>query len=160
MVERTEFESVNNGDELKEGYYNGILTDVNVGYTDSDTSSASSSNMLETEIGEVTIPANTIETGVFVIAQIRWDQAGIVGHDIGTFRLRIGSSGTATSNTLVNTCILRGHNATNVLIGGVLIGYYTGATWSSTNYAHVTVATSGGSGETGYCDYITVLKIK
>jgi hypothetical protein len=75
MAERDTFVTVADGDQLNEGYYNGIRTEVTSLDTEraavvaiDQTEASIDNNTSETLIGGVTISANTVKTGVLVIA--------------------------------------------------------------------------------------------
>ena len=54
----------------------------------------------ETEIGEVIVPANTVVNELIILVGVRWkDARGVSEQLTGTFRIRTGTSSTATSNT-------------------------------------------------------------
>jgi len=136
-------------------------------FIDEDTSTGSTTSSSETEIGEVTVPANAISNGILILAHCRIDN----GHEdsINTIRIRVGESATATSNALVETSThqIAQSNAGNNDDSQVstqhhvtIHAWYTGATFTNENFVHVTGQQSGSTGGGAFitltCDRITV----
>lgn len=112
-----------------------------------------SSAIAETEIGEIAIPANKVSHGILILAHVRTlvgtdGSSSGTGFTSGIVRLRVGTNASGPSNTLVDTFTFRmGQHADNtnnqasdaeMMTECTVSAFYTGATWSSANYAHVT----------------------
>lgn len=100
MTERDALETVSDGDQLNEGYFNDIedhisnIRDVE----ETDAYGSVSNSTSETEIGEISVGADECSAGMVVIAVVQVRIPG--GTNVGTtLRLRTGTSDTATSNT-------------------------------------------------------------
>lgn len=121
-------------------------------YLGSDQTAANSTSTSETELGEVTIPANTVTSGVLVIA------TGSATAAPFTFKLRAGTSATATSNTQYKSITRTAQaGSPDSQTGWTIVYYINDLTWSSTNYVHITGTRTGGSATNGTCESIEVL---
>src|SRR3990167_10763699 len=112
-----------------------------------DNTGTSTAYTSETEIGEVTISANTARNRIIIIASVSFNGVLDTGSPASsTFRIRTGTSATATSNTTRETISLtQGHKADGgaaiaTQSGGMLIATITSLdeTFTSDFFVHVT----------------------
>ncbi len=116
----------------------------------------SSTSTSETEIGEATILANQASGGILIVAHIKStlsSYASPTATSTNTFKIRVGTSSTATSNALVDTYVDQISQATgqsnnsdssvSSLRENTISAFYSGATWSSENFVHITGQTNG-----------------
>ena len=128
-----------------------------------DTTGGSSNSTDETEIGEVIIPANSVYTGILIIAELEGYDGGTTNGSV-TIKVRTGTSNTSTENTERRSRTLSlaegfgdayGHAPR---ICPTVFVWVTAETWTGQVYVHVTTA-SVDTSSTGYCLRITVLGI-
>lgn len=134
MVNRTSFEDINDGDQLSEGYFNGI-SDALLQYVGDDQTGATADNTTtETEIGEVYIPANTVSTRVIIFASIRLD--GATGENT-TIRIRTGTNSSGPSNTTRKSQTIS-YTDNGDYYMSMYITLTTEENWTTDTYVHVT----------------------
>ena len=134
MAERNTFVDVVDGDQLNQGYFNGILTASIKSILQDQTGGSIASSTTPTELGEVEIPANIVDSGVLVIATGKVQSTAAAGNNGVTFKLYGGTSATATSNTLFKTVSRTVDDGSNSII---IVYWVTGLTWSSLNYINI-----------------------
>ena len=118
----------------------------------------------ETEVAEVIVAANTVVSELIVMASVRYrNDAGSSGKNDGTFRLRTGTSSTATSNTLRTTVELTferaAADAAQAIYGGFIMFRLTTAEEDFTGevQVHITGQNDEQSAATeSFCDYLIV----
>ena len=141
------------------------IDDKMIGFIGADTTGGEiASSTTETKIGEVIVAANSVRNRLLIIAGIRL-RGGTTSALTGTFRIRTGTSATATSNTqriskdlIVNADASSGQD----IVGGVLMATVISSdeTFTGQVYVHVT-----GQNDTShalkisFCDFIFVLGI-
>ena len=160
MANRTTFVDVSDGDQLSEGYFN-TLRDFVVKVVDQDQTAAEINNSAtETEIAEVEVAANEVESGVLVIATGFFINVGITNR-IGTVRLYGGTSATATNNTLFKTLTINiGSAAGNTKSGWTIVYWIDSLTFSSLNFINITGQNSAiEAGVKTGCDSLVVVSI-
>ena len=103
MAERDTFVDVSDGDQLNEGYFNGIKRALLAFKASNLTPNSHTGDTNETELGSATVSANTINTGIIVMAAVR--QTGFDGGPgsgvTGTFRLKIGDDGSEVTKQTI-----------------------------------------------------------
>ena len=124
------------------------------------------SSTTETKIGEVIVTANSARTRLIIIAEIRFEN---VANSVGassTFKIRTGTSATATSNTQRQSItLLQNSDASGTgagRVGTVMIVAITTSdeVFTGQIYVHVTGTNSvNNSSVTSFCDSILVLGI-
>ena len=118
----------------------------------------------ETKIGEVIVAANSVRNRLLIIASIRL-RGGTTTPLTGTFRIRTGTSATATSNTQRVSKILTVNGDASSgqdVVGGVLMATLVSAdeVFTGQVYVHVTGENSvTGALHISFCDFIFVLGI-
>ncbi len=136
MVERNTFvETVNDGDQINEGYFNGIFDVTIKSILQDQTAGTVSGTTNETEIGEVQIPANEVDSGVLVFATGTGKE---FNNNNSTIKLYGGTSATATNNTLFKTITRNFPNIGNKVGAWAIVYWVTGLTWSSVNFINIT----------------------
>ena len=91
----------------------------------------------ETEIGEVSIGANTVTVGALIIATFR---CNLQKNSNTTIRIRTGTSATGTINTERVSNVVRSHNYDNDMIAECTVMWWsTEEIMTSAWYAHTTV---------------------
>ena len=129
------------------------------GYSGTDQTEGSiASSTTETEIGEVQVAANSVNTGILVIATGK--VTGLAG--TGTIKLYGGTSTTGTSNTLFKTVTrLCGIVAVAPTESGWTIVFYIDSlTWTNLNYINITGENSlNGGNDKCTCESIEILRI-
>lgn len=135
-------------------------------YLGSDTTGGSSSSNAETKIGQVIISANSARKEIHIFANIRYKHRPISGTSgTGTFRIRTGTSATATSNTQrlsQDLDYVPSTGSTGPTMGGFLMFRLTNDLEDFTQqfYVHITGQNTLTDGNiTSYCDFIYVLGI-
>lgn len=125
-------------------------------YIGSALTAASTTSSTEVELSEVTVSANSVRTGVLVIASLKGK-----GAVTQNFILRIGESTTATSNTNAKqVSISPSNDSSTPEVGHTIMYWYTGATWTNTNYVTITGYQGAGGPSNGtVCESLIVLGI-
>lgn len=110
----------------------------------------------DTEIAECQVAANTVSSGVLVMASGFFEYAE--GGSDSVIKLWAGTSATATSNTLEKTITVTPPAGTDSIskIGWSLEMYVTGLTWSSLNYINIT-GNGGAGGNAVSCHSLVVM---
>ncbi len=154
MAERDTFVDVNDGDQLNQGYFNGIFDVTIKSVLQDQTGGTIDNSTTETEIGEVSIPANEVDSGVFVIAT--GTTAG--NSDTHTVRLYGGTSATGTTNTKFKEIVVT--NIGNEQSRWTIVYWITGLTWSSINLINITGENGAAvGGKLTTCDSIVCVTI-
>jgi hypothetical protein len=155
MTARDTFVTVSNGDQLNQGYFNGILSNTaNATRIIQDQAARSITGITETRIGGVTCNANTVTNGVLIIAS--GDSYNDTAAGTHTINLRCGTNANGTSNTAQKT-IARRMDTTARNSGPWTITYYvSGLTWSSTNYMTITANNSQATGVTTFESLVVI----
>jgi len=122
-----------------------------------------SGSVTETKIGEVIIPANSARNRFIIIAQVRFTNAAIAG-STGTFKIRTGTSATATSNTQRQSITLEQTNTSgnSGTVGSVMIASIITSddAFGGQIYVHITGTNQVSNANiTSYCDSLLVLGI-
>ena len=78
------------------------------------------SSTTETELGEVTVSANQGSSKLLIIISVRV-QNDLAANNGGTFRIRTGTSATATSNTLRKSYTINVFPSGGTTIGGMVM---------------------------------------
>lgn len=129
-------------------------------YVGSDLVSSNITNSTtETTIGSVTVNANDVSTGIFVIANVRFTAGDTTGTANSTINLKIGASG---SEATKQTIVLKGCYTTNVDAGdaGMVMYWDTSQTWTNAISVIITGKNSRAvSGCTTYCDSLVVFGV-
>ena len=176
MTEHDTFVTVADGDQLNDGYFNGIRTEVtelNDGTTEiptvlkhmgsDQTAETISSSSSETVLGEVTITASKVTNAVLIYATGSYESKNDEEESI-TIRLRAGTNargGSWESNSVIKT-IVREVKNTSSHVSGVRGGWaivfrLTGLTWASTNYVQISGQNSDTAAQTeSGCESIEV----
>ena len=121
----------------------------------------------ETKIGEVIVSANSVNTRMIIIAGVRFRNNLADSNISSTFRIRTGTSATATSNTERKSIVLAKATAATGTAGqgrtgGVIMAMITSAEETLTGqiYVHVTGANdTAGASVDSICDFVYVLGI-
>lgn len=151
--------SVKSIESLEDNIDNKLTT-----YIGSDTTGGSiASSVTETKIGEVIIPASSVNRDLIIIAGVRNAHSG--GGNNSTFRIRTGTSATATSNTQRASILLTVGDSVTAAAGagtngGVIMARITSSQETLTGqiYVHVTGENSANHANAiSYCDFIYVL---
>lgn len=143
--------TVADGDQLDDGYFNGIEPEF-FKHLGSDQTEGIMNGTTETEIGEVTVTANEVTTGILVVATGK-QRGG--GDYTQTIRLRAGTSATATSNTQYKSISRRAtDNSDN---GWAIVYFINDLTWSSTNFVHITGQHGNAASDRVTCESIEVI---
>lgn len=144
-----------NGDVLSAADLNDSL----FGFAGQDTTGGSSTSNTETRVSQTTITANTVTHGIIVLVDLRMHSGSGTASNC-TFNLRVGTDATTTTNNaLVHSIVGNFAGGTGDVRNAIsgLSAYYTGATWSSTNYVDVTVTLATNAAGTGEVERVTVL---
>ena len=115
------------------------------------------SSVTETKIAEVIVPANSLNTNAIILAALRFN--GVSGSG-GTFRIRTGTSATATSNTERESASFNVGDDNSTLVGGMIAFCLTSSqeVFTSQFYVHVTGQNDTSNATTqSYCDSLIVL---
>ncbi len=156
MAERDTFVDVDDGDQLNSGFFNGIGDRVTKTVIQDQTGGSHTGDTNETElIADVSIPANTADTGILVM--VVGNSAPSADGQTNNFKLYAGTSTTATSNTLYRTVGVAHADAGN-FAQWTMIYFITNLTFSSQNYVNVTVTLENGGGS-GVLESITIIPI-
>ena len=141
------------------------IDDKMIGFIGADTTGGEiASSITETKIGEVIVAANSVRNRLLIIAGIRL-RGGATNALTGTFRIRTGTSATATSNTqrISKDFIVNGDASSGQdILGGVLMATVVSADEDFTGqvYVHVTGQNSASNAlHISFCDFIFVLGI-
>ena len=102
-VQRDTFVDVNDGDQINEGYFNGIGLVSIKSVLEDQTGGTVTASTTETEIGEVQVPANIVDSEVLVVATGKFEDTTAVTQYSITLRLYGGTDTTGTNNTLFKT---------------------------------------------------------
>lgn len=160
MAERDTFvETISDGDQLNQGYFNGIFDKIVKSLIQDQTAATIASSTSETEIGEVEIPADEVDSGVLVIATGSFD--GNQGAT-STIKLYGGTNATATNNTLFKTITRKTPtpSSSDTKVGWTIVYWVTGLTWASLNYINITGENSASNaGIITGCESIVCLTI-
>ena len=162
MATRDTFVEVADGDQLNQGFYNGIYELVNplgdVGEPSSYGSVDASVTTAETEIGEIAITADEVQNGVLVTAVI--ESTGCAAGDTASVRIRTGTSSTATANTLRVTSEFKHSGTGNTIIQPIVINWFCNEeTLTSAWNIHITGQLSGATGGVLTLKSLTGLKL-
>lgn len=145
--------SKNDGDIL---YAQNLFKQVAIAASVGSTSSTS-----ETEIGEAVVNANDVYSGIFILVHLKITLPAS-GKATQTVKIRVGESGTATSNTLVDTYSYDkdqsgANDPVTVVTSQTIHAWYTGATWSNSNFVHITGdATGSDLGNEGTAEVVKI----
>ena len=141
------------------------IDDKMLGYIGSDTTGGSiSSSTAETKIGEVIVSANSVRNRLLIIAGVRMTNQATSAL-ISTFRIRTGTSATATSNTQrISKTLQIIPNASDGqgISGAILMATVTSSdeTFTGQVYVHVTGENDAShASKIATCDFIFVLGI-
>lgn len=149
-------------EELEDNIDNKMLA-----YIGSDlTPNSCGSGIGEQIIGQVTIPANSVNTTLIIIASIRsylTDASGSAPS--GTFKVRVGNAGTTSDGQIggdhLHSYSENSDSSSHGRFGGCLVVAAiagTDFTASEENYVTITgTLTTGVSSSVGYCDSVVVL---
>lgn len=144
-----------------ENELNGITkTGVLFTVAGSDLTLGSNATQNEVEIAEVLIPANTVTTGVVIMAS-GYVSGFEANYNIGTIKLRTGTNASGPSNTLRATITrsLKGDGSSeHGKIGWSLSWVLTAEeTWSGNVYVHITGQNSSATSPSIGCETLVVL---
>ena len=140
------------GDILYAREYNAVFKHLDSDQTGGSITGATN----ETEIGEVTIPANKVTNGVLVTATGSCAGGGSGGGNV-LAKLRAGTSTTGSGNALYKTATRIFLTDINTTQGWAIVYYIDDLTWSSTNYVNIMGKCSKVLVETCTCDSIEVI---
>lgn len=156
MAVKTSPDIVVDGDQLNQGYFNGLPKYMNQDQTGG--TMGGGTPVAETLIGQVTITANKVTNGILVIATGKARNADDT--NANTIYLNTGTNADGiTSATHQKTITREVYTTTDgemIDVGWAMVYYITGLTWSSTQYVSVTGATAEG-GRYITCESIVVL---
>lgn len=140
--------------------YAADLNDSWFGFLSEDTGNEVNTTTSETSSVQITIPANTVKYGILILADVRPQYFHNVSGTI-TFTARLGTdAATPTNNASVASVSAAGQGAATALTRacGSISKFYTGATWTSTNYIDITVTPSVSDNEVGgVCQRLTIM---
>ena len=132
-------------------------------YIGSDTTGGSiGTSITETKIGEVIVPANSANSRFIIVAGVRFENTTSSTAGNSTFRVRTGTSATATANTQRSSISLTHNSVSSVVdvIGGIIMATITTSdeSFSGQIYVHVTGQNNASDAAIkSYCDFIYVL---
>lgn len=140
------------------------------GWVGSDTTGGSVGNSsTETGIGQVIVPANTVNNRLLIFATVRLENTTTTSSTLGsTFRIRTGTSATPSSNTereslVINfRCTSGGTPVSTGIFGGFIMTTVTSAQETFTGQVYVDVTASNDDANANlvaYCDNVYVIGI-
>jgi len=161
MVERDTFVTVADGDQLNENYFNGIEPAMFKHAGSDQTAATVTGTTAETEIGEVSIAANLVTTGILVIATGTSNLIASASDGTATIKLYGGTSATATSNTEFKSTVrtnatTAAGSANTIDLDWTMVFYISTLTWTSTNYINITATLSSVS-QSSTCESIEII---
>lgn len=143
------------------------IDDKMVGFIGSDVVGGSiASSITETKIGEVIVAANSARNRLLIIAGVRLQALASSTADTTTFRIRTGTSATATSNTQrISKTLQQNTDASGTgagVVGAILMASVTSSdeTFTGQIYVHVTGENNVSNANiAAICDFVYVLGI-
>lgn len=145
-------------ESMEDNIDNALMT-----YLGSDLTQGSTSSASESIIGSVTISADSVRTGIIIMASVKFTPGAGLDRQ-GSFKIRVGTDASVpTNNTQISGTLTIGSataNGSNIQVGGSLMGYDASQTWTGTVYVQITGnVSSTGSGVACYCENLVVMGI-